>query len=148
ATSGSTKTITCIGRSGNARRKITFTYTPDGNAGFPWRAVYCAWPNAIPQTRTWSGTAWSAAADTATLTQQQFWTVVRRCRTRTELIAAFDTLGGDLEVTTLSNTTWAPSQVFTTSMNTDSERPFYAAYEHTSGDGLIVYKGGATSTLT
>lgn len=139
--------VTAIGRSASSRHQITYTFVPDGNSGFPRRAVFCSWPNAIPQTRTWSGTAWSAAADTTTLTAKQFWAVMKRSTKRPEMIAGYTTQGGNLEVTTLYKSTWAAKQTFGSGLGTSSERPYYVAYEQSTGKGMVAYRSGSAATI-
>ncbi len=144
--SGNTN-LTCIGRSGSSRHEVTMTFVPSGNNGFPRRAVYCDWPNSIPQTRTWDGSSWSAQGNTTSFTAKQYWAVMKRCTKRPEMTAGYLCQGNDLEVATLSSSTWAAAQTFTANLGTNSERPFYIAYEQQSGRALVAYRSGSSPTI-
>jgi hypothetical protein len=50
-------------------------------------------------------------------------------------------------VTTLTGSTWAAAQTFAADVGTTTSRPFSFAYEQASGDGLVVYRSGSSSTI-
>ncbi len=144
--SGGTTTVTAFARSSAARHSVTLSFVP-GAAGFPRRIVYSAWPLPIPQTRTWNGTSWTAPSGTTTLSSKQFWAVMKKCPRRQEMTACYAVLGSDLQVTTLAGGIWSAPLTFTSSLGTLAQRPFYLAYEQSSGDGLAVYASGGASAI-
>lgn len=147
APAGSNFSITSSGRAGNLLCRQVVTFVPNYVPSNARRVVYSDWPNDIPVSRTWDGTSWSAAAATIDVGSQQYWSVLRRCPTRYEMLATYTTHSRTLQTTMLTNNTWSPVLTFTNNLGTQDQRPHDAAYEALSGDGLVVYRIANGSTI-
>ncbi len=102
----------------------------------------------IPRVRTWSGSAWSAAAATLDIGGSPRWVVVDNCPIRSEMIAAVGDSQDDLNVMVYNGSAWGSLLQANSDIGTDSDRAFCLAYEQASGDALLAYRVGNTdSTL-
>jgi len=102
--------------------------------------IYGISSNNTPKQRTWNGTAWSAEANTLDVGEEPRWIVTNKCPTRNETIVAVGDKKDDLNLMVHNGTTWGNLLQATDKLVTNSDRPFFAAYEQFSGDALIAYR--------
>lgn len=101
----------------------------------------------IPRSRTWNGSAWSGAAATLDIGGSPRWVVLQKCPTRDELIAAIGDNQNDLNMMVYVGSTWGSRVEVSGNLVTEADRPFYVAYEQSSGDALVAYRVGSVSTI-
>ncbi|MEE8170181.1 MAG: hypothetical protein V3T70_06505 [Phycisphaerae bacterium] len=96
---------------------------------------------------TWSGAAWSAPADIASVGSEPYWVVLKNAPTRDEFLCAILTTDKEVHALVHNGAAWnAPAQLCADA-GTASQRVISVAYEQQSGDGLIVYYDNAETNL-
>lgn len=143
-TAGST-TLTADGRSGSCKRRIVATIVDGTTSGR--RVVYSQWPNQNPQVRVWGGANWAAPTSTMNFGGKQYWAVIRRCPIRQEVTIACSTQGWNAVAAVQTGSTWGSLLTASNDLGTLDQRPFYFAYEQSTGNGMIVARSGNSATL-
>jgi hypothetical protein len=146
ATSGSQRTLTSVGVSG-AGRRTSRAVVNQVSVSSPRTIVYGDPSTNLPRYRTWSGSAWSSSGTMLNVGGNARWAVLKKCPFRNEVIAAFSDAGDDINAMVYDGSTWGSLVEATTNLGTNTDRPFYFAYEQSAGDGLLVYRSGAGAIL-
>ncbi len=139
-------TLDVVGRTPIAKRRQQITLGTTGAS--TTMTIYSKSGSNTPRTRTWSGSAWSSEASTNDVGGRPRWIIGAACPTRSEIAAIFGDDQNDLNVMMYTGSAWgAPLQV-SSDIGTSSDRPIFRAYEQNSGDGLIVYRSGSSSSVS
>jgi hypothetical protein len=142
---GTAQTINSSGRCGGSGRAIA-TVADNLAGGTRWM-LYCDWPNANPSVMQWNGRGWGPPAQSLDNGSMIFWALLKRCVPRIELIAATVNLANECHVMVFNGTTWGSKLQLTSNLGTHDQRPFYIAYERSSGDGLVAFRKGTSATV-
>lgn len=102
--------------------------------------VYGVGSTSVPKQRTWNGSSWSSETSSADVGSTPRWVIVQKSPTRNETICAVEDSSEDLNLMVHNGTSWGSPFQANDKLQTSNERPFYFAYEQTSGDGLVAYR--------
>jgi hypothetical protein len=130
--------LSSAGRNLSARR--TISTTTDSLAGGARWMLYCNWPNGTPSVMQWNGRGWSQPGGTLDNGSMIYWALLKRCVPRVELLAATSNNAREITLMVFNGNTWGNLLKVTTDDGDRDHRPFYIAYERSSGDGLAVYR--------
>jgi hypothetical protein len=76
-----------------------------------------------------------------------YWSLLKRCTPRVELMAAASNNAHEVYAMIFNGSTWGNKVMLSTDDGDRDHRPFYIAYERSSGDGLVVYRKGNNPTV-
>jgi hypothetical protein len=139
-------TLDVIGRSSNARRREQLTVTSAG--ALTTMTIYSKSGSTTPRTRTWNGTTWSSETSTNDIGSQPRWVVGDSCPVRSEIGAVFCDRAKDLNVMMYTGSAWSTPLEISSNIGTSGDRPAFFAYEQNSGDGLVVYRSGGSTSIS
>lgn len=100
-----------------------------------------------PRYRTWTGSAWSAAASAIDVGGKPLWLVLRGAPSSGEFVLGVLDSQRDINVQVWNGSTWGSALEATTNADRMSSRVFDIAYEQASGHALLVYKESGSSQL-
>ncbi len=97
-----------------------------------------------PRYRTWDGTSWSGENSAPGIGGEIRWVVQRSCPFRDERIMGVLDDNGHLNLEVWDGTSWGTPLEVTTSIGATNSayRGFDIAYEHISGNAIVVYQNG------
>lgn len=148
ATVGNQKTLTSRGSVGAVRRQIDETVDlGSGGAGGTTMVAFSRAGSDRPRYAVWNGSAWGSDSSMPDIGGNANFVVARACPKRAEtLFVAQDELE-HVNVVLYKTSAWgAVTQVCSGTSQTNN-RPFDAAYEQASGDGLVVYWKDSSSRI-
>ena len=109
--------------------------------------VYGANPSTTPQTRSWTGSAWSSPVSTLNIGGQPRWINIATCPTRNEALFVASDWFKDVNAMVYNGSTWGNLIELCTDMGTRSDRPLAAAYEQLSGDAIVAFRKGHSDDI-
>lgn len=137
---GSETTLTVRGRAGAALRQASLLaeYGASGGGGTTL-AAFSRNGSDQPRYSIWNGSAWGVNTAMPDIGAEANHVVLRSCPTRAEVMFVAQDASQDVNVLFFDGSSWGSvAQVCSDTGETDN-RAYDAAYEQTSGDGLIVY---------
>jgi len=111
-----------------------------GDGELPTMIAYGRQSQNEPRYRSWDGSVWSIQSLAGDVGAACKWLVAAKCPIRAELAVCTADEDADLNIQFFDGLNWTTPVELSTNIVNTTQRPFYIAYEQSSGELLIVYR--------